>query len=190
MMAAKQAAWLVVMLVSLACSGWYFASTSSSIKLDARTLSTTNDMTVHQLTVRQFDAQGQLANYLTTPLLHHIPEKNTHWLKNPKIVITQKNQPAWEINADEATSLLGGQEITLNKNVVIHQNQGKTNEASSLKTEAITYFPKDKFATTPLDVTFEQMGSTVQAKGMDAYLAEKRVKLLSQARGTYVPKRG
>lgn len=190
MNAAKQAAWLFIALICMACSSWYFASSSVVIKLDAHTLSTTTDMIVNHLTVHQFDTEGRLANYIQTPLMHHIAENNTHWLKTPHIIVSQQNQPAWEIHAQQATALYGGQQITFNQNVVIHQGKDKNTQESTLTTETITYFPKDKLAKTPLDITYERAGNIVQAKGMEAYLSEKRVKLLSQARGTYAPSTG
>jgi lipopolysaccharide export system protein LptC len=190
MIAAKQAAWLFIALISLACSGWYFAGSSVTFKLDDHTLSTTTDMVVNNLTVHQFDGDGKLVNYLQTPLMHHIPTNNTHVLKTPHIIIAQENQPDWDIHALQATALYGGQEITFNKSVVVHQGKDDHTQESTFKTEAITYFPKDKMATTLLDVTYETPGNIVQATGMKAYLAEKRVQLLSQARGKYEPSQG
>jgi len=190
MIAAKQAAWLLLALISLGFSSWYFASAQLINKLDARTLSTTADMYINNLTVHQFDTDGQLVNYLQTPLMRHTPLNNTHWLKTPHIIIAQDNQPAWEIHSEQATTLNGGEQITFNKNVVIHQKKDEHTEESTLKTESVTYFTKDKLATTELDVTYKRPGTIVQSVGMKAYLAEKRVLLLSQARGTYEPNRG
>lgn len=190
MNAAKQALWAFITLFCLACSSWYFASSKPMIKLDQKTLSTTTDMTINHLVVHQFDSQGQLANSLITPLMHHIALNDTHVLKKPYIMIAQENQPAWEIHAEQATSLHGGQEITFNKNVIIHQAQDEQTLESTLKTESMTYFPKDKLASTILEVTYERPGNIVQSTGMKAYFAEKRVLLLSNARGTYVPKPG
>lgn len=190
MIAAKQALWVFITLICLACSSWYFASSKPMIKLDKHTLSTTTDMTIHHLVVHQFNAKGQLANALKTPLMHHIALNDTHVLKTPHIIIAQENQPAWEIRADQATSQHGGQEITFNKHVIIHQGSDDRTQESTLKTESITYFPKDKLATTLFEVTYERPGNTVQSTGIKAYFAEKRVLLLSNARGTYVPNPG
>ena len=190
MNATKQAAWLFLAVMCIACSSWYFASSPVIIKLDKHTLSTTIDMAINNLTVHQFNAEGQLVNYLQTPLMHHISENNTHLLKAPHIVVSQPNQPTLEIHSQQATALYGGQQITFNKNVVIHQSKNENTQESTLKTEAITYFSKDKIATTALDVTYERAGNIVKATGMKAYLAEKRVQLLSNARGSYEPSTG
>ncbi len=188
MNASKQAAWLFLVLIGLACSGWYFASTPLVVKLDDQTLSTSADIIIDNLTVRQFDEQGYLVNYLRTPYVKHIPMDNQHLIKTPHITITQPDQSSWEIRSQKATALYGGKEITFLQDVVIHQKQNAHSPASILTTQEITYYPQKKFASTAADVKFQQPGNIVQSKGMKAYLAEKRVQLLSQARGVYDPK--
>jgi lipopolysaccharide export system protein LptC len=190
MIATKQAAWLFAALLCIACSSWYFASSPIVVKLDKHTLSTTADMIINNLTVHQFDTEGRLVNDLKTPLMRHISANNTHWLKNPRIIVSQQNQPAWTIHAQQATALHGGQQIIFNENVIIHQEKDEHTQESTFKTESITYFPKDKLATTLLDITYERPGNIVQSTGMKAYLAEKRVQLLSQAKGTYEARDG
>ncbi|WP_019217308.1 LPS export ABC transporter periplasmic protein LptC [Legionella tunisiensis] len=188
MNAAKQAAWLFCVLIALACSGWYFASSTPVAKLDDKALSNAADTIITNLTVRRFDETGKLVNYLKTPELQHIPSHNTHLLQSPYIVITQTNQAPWEIKSERAKAIHGGQQITFIHNVIIHQNKSTHNQESTMKTEELTYFPKNKLATTEKAVRFEQPGSIVLAKGMKAYLADKRVQLLSKARATYEPK--
>jgi lipopolysaccharide export system protein LptC len=56
-----------------------------------------------------------------------------------------------------------------------------------LTTEKVTYYPKEKKATTNLFVTFEQSGNIIESTGMNAYLDEKRVELLHGAKGSYAP---
>lgn len=187
MNAAKQAAWLSIALIILAFSGWYFAGSGPVAKLDAKTLSTTPDAIVTNLTVRQFNTKGSLANYLQTPLMHHIPQDNTHTLQSPHILVTQpEEQQIWDIRSHYATAVNGGAQITFTKQVVIHQ-QNAQNPESIFKTEELVYFPRDKLAITDKEVTFEQPGNLIQSKGMKAWLVEKRVQL-SNARGTYDPK--
>jgi lipopolysaccharide export system protein LptC len=187
MIAAKQAVWLFITLIGLACSGWYFASAPAMLKLDETTLANTTDMIIDELTVRQYAENGQLINYLYTPRLRHRPSNNTNWLKKPHIILKQDNQPAWEIHAQQATSLYGGQQITLNKHVVAHQQHDAHTAESTFTTEAITYFPSSQRATTLLEIHYEQAGHIMQAMGMNLFLANKHIELLSQARGIYDP---
>jgi len=168
----------------------YFSNTTPKFQIDANTLLTTTDTVITQLNVRQYSALGQLTNTLQTPLMRHIPQNNTHWLKEPRIIIAQSNQPNWEINAEFATALYGGREITFNKQVRIHQNKGLHNEESTFTTELITYYPRTKLALTSKEILFEQPGNRVQSKGMRANLEKKHIQLLGQARGMYDPSHG
>lgn len=183
----KQSLWVLLTFLLLIGSGWYYSHMKPMIKLDNETLSTTVDTTVTQLSVKQFNETGGLANLLVTPLMEHIPKGNIHLLKTPRIVIGQIDQPAWEIHSLKAKSFEGGQRITFIDKVEVHQNAGKTNQESTLKTEEVTYYPKEKRATTDLFVTFEQPGNLVESTGMNAYLDEKRVELLHGAKGSYAP---
>ncbi len=187
MNATKQTIWLFFTLLTLACSGWYFTHLNSAIKMDNNALSTTVDTTVSHLTVRQYNTEGLLINLLRTPLMEHIPKHNVHLFQTPHIVINQKDQPSWEIRSQKAKSLEGGQEIIFTKKVIVHQNSGPKTQESTLKTEKVIYYPKEKKATTNLFVTFEQPGNTVESTGMNAYLDERRVELLHRAKGSYAP---
>lgn len=190
MNAGKQAVWLFVALAGLAFSSWYFASASPRLKLDAKTLASTPDTTIENLSVYQFNAEGHLVNQLETPLLRHTPKGNQHWLKTPSIQVADKNHSKWTIKSKEALSLSGGDSITFSKNVIIHKKQTPSSPESTILTDSLTYFPKEKKAKSDAKVIFKQPGSTVQSHGMLAYLEEKRVKLLSKARGEYVPNHG
>jgi lipopolysaccharide export system protein LptC len=190
MSSVKQAFFLFASMLLLASSGWYFVSSNPVLRIDAKTLFSTTDTTISNFSFRQYSQSGKLANSLRSPLVRHIPEKNTHLVKSPHITVSQENQADWEITAEHAIALYGGQKITFKNHVNIHQEAGAHNQESTFTTEQITYFPKTKHAITSYDVQFEQPGSVIQSKGMKAFLETKRVMLLSQARGHYVPKQG
>lgn len=186
----KQSVFFFFLLGLLACSSWYFASSPQLKKLDKDTLSTTPDIFVQNLTVRKFDENGLLTNQLKSPFMKHFPKDNSHIFTNPHILVHQKDEPPWDIRSLHAKSIHAGEQITFTKEVVVHQAPGTKTQESTLKTEKIVYYPKEQKATSDLLVTFEQPGNKVQSQGMTAYLAEKRVQLLNQARGHYVPKTG
>lgn len=186
----KQSLGLVFTFLLLIVSARYYMDLETPTRLDDNTLSSTVDMTVSQLRVRQFNAQGILTNQLTAPLMEHIPKENMHIFQTPHIIITQDEQPSWEINAQIAKSFQGGERIMFMNDVIVHQNEGKKTQPSTLKTEEITYYPQEKRASTNLFVTFEQPGNKIESMGMNAYLDEKRVELLHQARGSYAPLKG
>lgn len=190
MNAAKQAAWLFFVMIILACSGWYFASTDEVVKLDPLTLAQTPDYIIKNLAVRQFNSEGQLVNYLSTPEMISIPNDNTHWLKQPSIILNQEGQTPWKITSEKAQSINRGEKITFLKQVIIHQDKGKHNQESTFKSEALIYFPKKKYATTEKAITFEQAGSVIHAIGMNANLATKHVQLLNKTQASFEPNHG
>jgi lipopolysaccharide export system protein LptC len=190
MNAAKQITWLFFILITLACSGWYYSHSNLITRLDSETLANSVETTVSHLKVRQFDAQGTLVNLLTTPVMQHVQNGDVYLFQRPHILVSQEEQPPWDIRSNNAKSFEGGKRITFSGNVIVQQKQGNKTQQSTLKTEEVTYFPKEKKASTDLLVTYEQPGNIIQSKGMNAYLDEKRVELLHQARGSYVPENG
>ena len=189
MNAAKQVTWFFLTLIILVGSGWYY-SKSARIHLDRDALANSIESTVSHLKVRQFNTEGTLTNLLTTPKMQHIQSGDIYLLHSPHILVSQEEQPPWNIHSESARSFDGGKRITFTGNVVVHQKRGDTSQESTLKTEEVTYFPKEKKASTDLLVTYQQPGNIIQSTGMNAYLDEKRVELLHQARGSYVPAHG
>lgn len=187
---AKQVTGLFFTLILLACSGWYYSHSSPFMRLDSETLANSVETTVSHLKVQQFNTEGALANLLTTPVMQHIQKGDVYLFQNPHILVSQEEQPPWDIRSNNARSFEGGKRITFRGNVVVHQKSNNKTQESTMKTEEVTYFPKEKKATTDLLVTYEQPGNIIQSKGMNAYLDEKRVELLHQARGSYAPANG
>ncbi|MFY7697434.1 MAG: LPS export ABC transporter periplasmic protein LptC [Legionella sp.] len=183
----RQAVWLLLTLIALACSGWYFASSKETIILDDKTLANTTDIIANNLTVRQFDVHGQLTHYLYSPLMRHTPLNNKNWFQKPHVVIKQSESSIWEIEANKATSIHGGHEIVFENNVIIHQQSNPHGQASTLYTDNISYFPKKKFAKTAKKIVIEQEKNRITAIGMHAHLEKQSVKLLSHITGSYEP---
>ena len=186
----RQFIWLFFTLILLACSCWHYMHSSEIIRLDKDTLANSIDATASQVKIRQFDAEGSLVNLLISPMMQHIQKDDVYLLQSPHIRISQEQQPPWVIDSKNAQSFEGGKRITFKGNVVVRQKNKDKAQESTLKTEEVTYFPKEKKASTDLLVTYEQPGNVIQSKGMNAYLNEKRVELLHQARGSYVPENG
>lgn len=188
MNAARQAAWLFCVMIALACSGWYFASSPVVIKMDEHSLANSADYIITGLAVRQYNTEGALINFLESPEMQHIPNQDTNLIKSPHITVKQDKQPPWDIRSEHARAINRGDSITFLDNVVIHQDKGTATQAATFKTEELVYFPGKKYATSSVAVIFEQPGSTVHAKGMNAWLEEKRIELLGKTHATYEPK--
>lgn len=177
-------------LIFLAFFGWYFASSTPEHHLDQNTLANSVDLVVSKVLVKKFDEQGKLSQFVESPLIQHVSNNNTHIINLPHIIIRQTNKPELDIQSLEATSILGGQQITFNKKVRIHQKGSATTQESRLETEELVYFPNEKRAKTDKDMIMRQAGTVIHAKGMNAYLGEQQRVALSKARAIYEPKQG
>ncbi len=187
---AKQFIVFFFILIILSCLGLYYNHNTVSIRLDHESLVNSVDTTILDVTVRQFNQEGALANVLSSPIVQHIPRNDMYLFQNPYIVVQQKKEPPWDISSQKAQMYERGKQITFIGNVLVHQQKGNKSQESTLKTEEVTYFPKEKKASSKVLVTYEQSGNIIQSIGMNAYLDEKRVELLHQARGSYAPKNG
>ena len=179
----NQSLWLAASLAGFAYFCFSFLKTEINYTLDANALATSIDTVVTELTVYQFDKAGKLTHHLYTPELQHVPKNDTHELKSPQIKLMQPNQADWQIDANHAQAIHGGTEITFHGNVIVHQDK----KGNTLNTEELTYYMNEKLATSKMKVLFKQPGSTVQSKGMRAYLDKKYIQLLSQSHATFEP---
>ncbi|OGV27951.1 MAG: LPS export ABC transporter periplasmic protein LptC [Legionellales bacterium RIFCSPHIGHO2_12_FULL_35_11] len=182
--------WIIILFATIASSLWYFNAyifkTNFSVKVDI--LKHSIDATITDLSVKEYDINGNIENFLEAPFVKHNPKQNTHILTNPHILIKEENKSPWEISAQEAVSINGGKKVTFNKDVVVLQKNNNNTGEICLFTKEITYIPKDKCAFTLSNVKLQQANNTIEATGLKAYLAENRVQLLNNARGHYEQK--
>jgi lipopolysaccharide export system protein LptC len=182
-----QASLMGLGLLMLACLSWYGASSSPTVTVNTAQLAALPDQRITTLQVQQFDQAGNLLHLLNTPLMEHMPLKDIHLLYQPIIKVTEPNQPTWEIRAKEATAKQGAKQITFLHDVLIHQHADAHHVAQTIQTNQITYFPKQKLATTDQKIIWNQSNHQVEAIGMNAYINEHRIDLLNQARAVYAP---
>ena len=147
----------------------------------------TVDNRIINLNLVQYNASGALAHQLKTPLMTHIPNGNVNHFNEPRITIMQEKQEPWHIQSKEGYSFDGGEKIIFKSQVQFEQMLAKNDGSNYFTTEELTYFPKIKIAQTDKDIHYVQPGSIVNAKGLKAWLNDKRVQLLSEARGSYAP---
>ncbi len=175
-------------LLLLASAAWFFFTHAPKIKLTMP-----QDTPEHRFTaleVKQFDKTGQLTYFLQSPSTYHMSNEDTHYLNTPFIAVTKANQPAWHIQSETAVVTKNADEIKFLTDVTIHHEAYKTQAAGVIKTEAISYFPKEKSARTPLEITWDQGENHLEATGMQAELITHHIELLENIRGTYRPRHG
>jgi lipopolysaccharide export system protein LptC len=190
MSTARQAFGLGILLFVLAYVCWYGASSTRPPALNESRLLSLPDHRFTALTVQQFDTTGRLIHQLTTPFMQHFPKDNVSWMKQPQILVTELDQPTWNIQANEASTLDGDKRITFQHEVLIHHGAYENNPAGTIQTDHISYFPHQKLASTNAEITWTQPGNIVQSTGMNAYLDKHQIDLLQHARAIYEPAHG
>lgn len=136
----------------------------------------------------QFNPLGQKRAEMQTPKLLHFTDQDSSILTTPYLVLySQNNKAPWIISSQTGKTFNGTRKIDLIDNVVIHQPSGAENTDTVITTSLLHVFPKNQLANTDQLVTLVQSGVKITSKGMNAYLDQKRVTLLSQARGLYDP---
>ena len=94
----------------------------------------------------------------------------------------------FHIQAEFAKATHGIEKIVFQNKVILHHPQDTATPATTMKTESLTVYPEQNIAKTEDAVIVLQPDTTVHAIGMMADLNQGIIKLISAARGEYVPK--
>lgn len=146
------------------------------------------DQQFHNLLVKEFDASGQLVHTLVSPYVMHLPETNQYHVSTPNIHLQNVNQSTWDITAKTATVEQNAHYLILKDDVLMQSAATSTHPASIIKTEFIQYSPKKKWVTTPQKIIWQQAQNQIESIGMNGFLEEGRIELLSHAKAIYDPK--
>lgn len=176
-----------ILLIALGFSGWYYVQNSTVHYKKNTSNKPQADFYIYNMTSLQFDKNGKLSDKITSPKVTHYPKNNTSYLQQPLIYAQRNQQGAWHIKSDQGKAENGSDVVTLWGNVNLHQEASKENGTTTITTSKLTYYPKKKFAETHKAIQISQPGTVLNSVGMQAYLDQGRVKLLSRARGQYNP---
>ena len=175
------------LLATIALGLWLLYGTSQQHLQVQKTQAINPDSFAEQIHVTQFNDDGSLREQLFSPkVIHYLADDLTN-ITTPNIIYYVPNKPVWTINSEYGQSRNAYHTIELWDHVTLHQAASKDKKETALFTHHLNYFPKQDRAYTQAQVTLEQPGVHITAKGMQAFLTEQRIQLLSQARGRYDP---
>ncbi len=145
------------------------------------------DAFAEQVIATNLDEKGNIHNRLITPRIVHYARHDSAVVTQPHIILygDDRNKQPWHITSVHGRTMNGLDTIYLWDHVKIHEPQGQDNKNLTVTTSRLTIYPDKNYAETKQPVHFTEPGVTVDSVGMKAYLKEKRVELLSQARGVY-----
>lgn len=146
------------------------------------------DAFMEEVTSVIFNNRGKLALTLSSPKMFHYADNDSMTIVKPHVTFFRTaSEEKWTINSDSAKTSQGITQILFSGNVVIHHPQDKNDSATTMQTATLTIFPDKNRAETDQAVTITQPDTLIHAVGMLANLNTGTIKLLSQARGEYVP---
>lgn len=166
---------LLMLLAGLSFLGWHLGSTPIHPRLDTQALLHSIDMKMTGVELHQYNEQGNLEKHLLARQVTHMPHEDTYFITAPNLSVQRdKSDAPWNLQATEAQTYHGTEHITFKKNVVLHQPQTQTTEASTLKTETLVYRSKTQEITTENGVNFEQGNRRLEANSIKTILDSKQ----------------
>lgn len=145
------------------------------------------DAFMEDVTALIMDKQGKPSMKIITPKMIHFADNDTTQLASPQLTLYRKSPKPWYVTANYAQATQGIENVHFWDNVEIHHAADGMNPATLIKTSTLMVHPNKKTAETDEVVTLIQPNLVVKATGMKADMNSGDIKLLSQARGEYVP---
>lgn len=170
----------------LATASWFLMKQKTRIKIAKPQSQVEHQLS--NLTVKKFDAKGQLEYTVTTPKSFHQPQTNAQHIDFPHMVATKENQPKITIDAKTGLVKKDGQEIQLKDDVTIVHEAFKTYASGTLNTSFLRYFPKQNEASTDALVVWNQSQNHLEALGLKANIETREVELKRKVKGNYYSK--
>ena len=145
------------------------------------------DAIMQDVVATVFNEAGHPSLAVVTPKMVHFPQDDSTQLTTPRVTVYRSSAEPWTILADSAKTLHGLEQIQFTHHVNILHHADAENPNTSVQTELLTIYPSQNIATTDQAILFIQPETVIHAVGMLANLDEGTIKLLSQAKGEYVP---
>ena len=142
------------------------------------------DFFIRDAHITRFDKNGQVAHIIQSPHLQHLPVPELVSLTRPTITVTGDASGSLEISSDDGSMTDDESMIELAGNVRVIDNS-ELETLLVLTTAVMTLFPPESYAKTDAPVTIQQGNNQTDAIGMQLWLRENRIDLMSDVRGYY-----
>ncbi|QEY59621.1 LPS export ABC transporter periplasmic protein LptC [Pseudomonas sp. C27(2019)] len=171
--------------VLVAALGYWNINTSSEIEATALTVddNSIDFFAVNTQTI-QFTDNGTIHYELSSPRIEHTQHDDITLLLQPDLLLFRGTELPWHITSERSEVSPEGKEVELIKNVRIERTDEK-GRPTILTTEQLTYVPDTEYAHTQLAVKIEAANGITTGVGMQTYLNESKMHLLSNVRGQH-----
>ncbi len=147
------------------------------------------DYTMDNFVITAMDSAGKPAHRLQASRMVHYADDGSSEFTRPDITLYQEDAAPWEMHAERGWMSKDHKRILLQDEVLIENPAAAPSEVWHLKTRDLTLLPDEDYAETAAPVTITGRTSVTSGVGMQVFIKQGRLKLLSQVRGRYEAKR-
>ncbi len=180
---------IALLLVAVAALSWWLQR-SPGPELQQQASDQTQrepDYYMERFELTSLNQDGKPAYKLYADNMLHYSIDDSATLEKPHLVLFRNDEEFWDIRAESGLVSNGGESVLLEGEVIILRVNPTHAQALQVMTSDLTVRPRDKSAETSAKVTIKDDRGVTTAIGMRADLNQRRVMLLSNVRGTYVP---
>lgn len=145
------------------------------------------DYIMYDFTLTAMDNAGKPDYRLKAVSLRHYQDDGSTEVDQPQLTSFRGTGPSWGAVGERGWASANGTLLKLLGAVTMHRPPGPGSEEVTLITSDLTLHPKENYAETDREVTAMMGPNKMQGVGMRLFLAEGKVKLLSQVRSVYAP---
>lgn len=143
------------------------------------------DFYLRDARIQQFDSSGRLHQELRSPELEHYPDPGLLEAEAPKMLMFREETGGQvRVEATRGTLLDSNERIDLSGDVRLF-DEPEHGDALRLETPSLTLLPERQYAETDERVRLLSSHGETVARGMKAYLNERKVELMSDVEGRY-----
>lgn len=144
------------------------------------------EMYMFHAKVQKMNQTGQLEQRLTAPYWEYYNDDKASYLAQPQLVHYNPEDAPWTVQADMGAAH-SDKVIHLIGQVKMHQPESTHHKETLIRTSRAKVLPPQQYAVTHAPVDVIQKGARIQAVGAKIYYKQRKLELLSNARGYYDP---
>jgi lipopolysaccharide export system protein LptC len=177
----------LLLLLAAAITGWSVWTERPGHQVTAPASDAHSDYLLHDFELVALDAQGRESFTLRAPRLTRNASDRTMDLRTPRFLIPPRpgtDGSAWEVRARTGWVSAEGDELRLRGGVDARSTAASA-ASMRMTTEQLNVYPRQQRATSAAEVTIVQPGLILRGRGLEADLADNRLRLQSNVKAHY-----
>lgn len=176
----------LLLALSASISIWFLSQQPESRLTPNAQISRTADSFMENFTTRVLNSSGKTEYELNARHMAHFPHDKHTEFQTPYLTLYQLDGERWTIASETGLMENGNERITLFGKVLMQQHPVEEGTPGiNVHTRDVLILPQESYAETDQHALMTQGENNTESIGLKAYLAEKRILLLSQVRGIY-----